>query len=96
MSASRGEWSLDELGMISPPQSPRVHPRSRAEGALGDNRGKKIIITSAMVYPFTHALKAQAAPATGSRASSLHKNQHPFFPRVSMLYGIIAGIRRVS
>jgi len=36
-----GEWSLDKLGMISPPQSPRVHPRSRAEGALGDLGGRK-------------------------------------------------------
>jgi hypothetical protein len=34
------EWSLDKLGMISPPQSHRVHPRSRAEGALGDLGGK--------------------------------------------------------
>jgi len=36
-----GEWSLDKLGMISPPQSPRVHPRSRTEGTLGDIRGEK-------------------------------------------------------
>ena len=28
-----GEWS--------PPQSPRVHPRSRTEGALGDLGGRK-------------------------------------------------------
>ena len=36
-----GSDPSDELGMISPPQSPRVHPRSRAEGALGDLGGKK-------------------------------------------------------
>ena len=36
-----GEWSLDKLGMISPPQSHRVHPRSRAEGALRDLGGSE-------------------------------------------------------
>ena len=39
--ASRGERSFNEFGMISLPQSPRVHSRSRAEGALGDLGGRK-------------------------------------------------------
>jgi hypothetical protein len=34
--------SLDELGMISPPPTPRVYPRSRAEGDLGGRKEKAI------------------------------------------------------
>ncbi len=64
--ALRGEWSLDDLGMISPPQSP-----------FGGFRGKKRKSDSSplqrLIYSFIRAdLKSQAAPASGSRASSLH------------------------
>jgi hypothetical protein len=58
-----GEWSLDELGMISPPQSPRVHPRSRAEGASDDlgGRKEKRFSISTRVYLFVHTRRPQGA-----------------------------------
>ena len=67
-----GEWSLDKLGMISPPQSPRVHPRSRAEGALGDLGGRKenqAIIFEKVVL-FVHTRNPQDTGVTRDRKQS--------------------------
>ena len=65
--ASRGEWS--------PPQSPRVHPRSRAEGALGDFGGRKEKATHHLCNGrsiIRDNPKAHATPTSGSRASQRH------------------------
>ena len=53
---SVGEWSLDKLGMISPPQSPR----------WGDNRGEE----KKIVYSYSHTRKHQNTGCACGRKQS--------------------------
>jgi hypothetical protein len=56
----------------SPPQSPRVHPRSRAEGALGDlgGRKEKANLTSASANLFVQMRRHQGARCACDRKQS--------------------------
>ncbi len=65
----QGEWS--------PPQSPRVHPRSRAEGALGDLGGRKEkeihpIYNGRSIHSYTQISKRRLRFETGSNVETQH------------------------